>query len=108
MSDEVETFGRTVQLFLVDGTPNGLMIASIHGWTGSVLVANNATFARLVARPETDRAGVYILYGPDPDRQLGSRAYIGEADNVRERVVQSGRQRAFWESALVVTTPTTP
>jgi hypothetical protein len=104
MSNDVEAFGRTVQLFLVDGTPNGLMIASIHGWTGSVLVANNATFARLVARPETDRAGIYILHGPDPDRQLGSRAYIGEADNVRERVVQSGKQRAFWESALVVTT----
>jgi len=31
-----EVFGRTVQLFLVDGSPSGLIIASIHGWTSSV------------------------------------------------------------------------
>jgi len=101
---EDETFGRTIQLFLIDGTPTGLMVASIHGWTGSVLVATQATFGRLLARPETDRAGIYILHGPDPDRALGTRAYIGEADSVRERIVQSGKQRTFWESAIVVTT----
>jgi hypothetical protein len=35
-------FGRSIQLFLVDGTPAGLIIASIHGWTGSVLVQLDA------------------------------------------------------------------
>jgi hypothetical protein len=60
-----EIFGQTIQLFLVDGSPNGLIIASIHGWTGSVLVANQSTFDRLLARPEVLRTGIYILYGPD-------------------------------------------
>ena len=55
MNQPVEAFGRTIQLFLVDGTPNGLTIASIHGWTGSVLVAAQSTFAKLLARPEVDR-----------------------------------------------------
>ena len=32
------------------------------------------------------------------------RAYVGEADNVRERIVQSAGNRGFWESAVVVTT----
>ncbi len=61
-----EAFGRTIQLFLVDGTPGGVIIASIHGWTGSVLVASQSTFGSLLARPEVDRTGIYILYGPDP------------------------------------------
>lgn len=100
----VETFGRTIQLFLVDGSPNGLMIASIHGWTGAVLVASQATFSALTARPEADRTGIYILYGPDPDDSLKMRAYIGEADSVRTRIIQSGNARGFWESAVVVTT----
>jgi Domain of unknown function (DUF4357) len=99
-----DAFGRTIQLFLVDGVPNGLIIASIHGWTGSVLVASQSTFARLLARPETDRTGVYILFGPDPDDALSMRAYIGEADSVKTRIDQSAGDRGFWETAVVVTT----
>lgn len=104
MSQSVEAFGRTIQLFLADGTPNGLVIASIHGWTGSVLVATQSTFARLLARPEVDRTGVYILFGPDPKDALSMRAYVGEADSVRERIAQSAGERGFWETAVVVTT----
>ena len=99
-----EPLGRTIQLFLVDGTPGGLIIASIHGWTGSVLVSSQSTFDRLLTRPEVDRTGVYILYGPDSDDGLRMRAYIGEADSVRERVVDSAGKRGFWETAVVVTT----
>lgn len=99
-----DIFGRTIQLFLVDGTPSGLIIASIHGWTGSVLVASQATFARLLARPEVDRTGVYILFGPDPTDALSMRAYIGEADSVRDRIGQSAGERGFWETAAVITT----
>lgn len=100
----MEVFGRTIQLFLVDGTPSGLIIASIHGWTGSLLVASQSTFSKLLARPEVDRTGVYILFGPDPADALLMRAYIGEADSVRERIGQSAGERGFWETAVVITT----
>jgi Domain of unknown function (DUF4357) len=104
MTDNVQAFGRTIQLFLADGTPSGLIIASIHGWTGSVLVASQSTFDRLLARPEVDRTGIYIFYGPDPKDPLGMRAYIGEADSVRDRIDTSAKDRDFWETAIVVTT----
>lgn len=99
-----EAAGRTIQLFLVDGAPNGLIIASIHGWTGSVLLASQSTFGRLRARPESDRTGIYILFGPDPNDVLSMRAYIGEADCVKERINQSAESRGFWETAVVITT----
>jgi hypothetical protein len=57
MTDNVQAFGRTIRLFLADGMPSGLIVASIHGWTGSVLVASQSTFDRLLARPEVDRTG---------------------------------------------------
>lgn len=104
MNAQAETFGRTIQLFLVDGVPSGLIIASIHGWTGSVLVASQATFDKLRARPEADRTGLYILFGPDPDDALSMRAYIGEADCVKDRINQSAEERAFWETAVIITT----
>ena len=68
-----EAFGRTIQLFLVDGTPNGLRKATIHGWTGLIFVATTSTFAALTSRKELDRTGIYILAGPDPD-QVGGTA----------------------------------
>ncbi len=44
-----ETFGRTIQLFLVDGAPTGLRNTTIHGWTGLTFVATGTTFAALTA-----------------------------------------------------------
>ncbi len=99
-----ETFGRTIQLFLVDGTPTGLRKATIHGWTGLIFVATASTFASLTARAELDRTGVYILAGPDPERLGETRVYIGSANSVRERIKQSAVQRDFWETAITVTT----
>ncbi len=103
MSHEPTNFGRTIQLYLVDGTPNGLIIASIHGWTGSVLVARQSTFGQLLARSELKRTGTYILYGPDPEAPLSSRAYVGEADCVGERIDRSAQEHPFWETAVVIT-----
>lgn len=99
-----EAFGRTIQLFLVDGTPNGLRKATIHGWTGLSFVATASTFAALTARVELDRTGIYILSGPDAEAVGGIRAYIGSANSVRERIKQSAQQRDFWETAIAVTT----
>ena len=99
-----ETFGRTIQLFLVDGTPTGLRKATIHGWTGLIFVATASTFASLTARAEVDRASVYILSGPDPNRLGETRVYIGSANSVGERIKQSAVQRDFWETAITVTT----
>lgn len=99
-----EAFARTIQLFLVDGTPTGLRKATIHGWTGLVFVATASTFGTLTERPEVDRTGVYILAGPDPQRPGETRVYIGSGNSVRERVKQSAVQREFWETAIAVTT----
>lgn len=99
-----ESLGRTIQLYLVDGVPTGLRIASIHGWTGQVLVASQSAFKSLLRRPEADRTGVYVLFGPDPELSGRTRAYIGEADVVAQRISQSANLRAFWETALAVTT----
>jgi hypothetical protein len=99
-----ETFGRTIQLFLVDGKPTGLRKASIHGWTGVLFVSGASAFGDLTARDEVDRTGVYILSGPDPEKPGGTRVYIGSGNSVSERIEQSAKKRDFWETAIAVTT----
>jgi hypothetical protein len=99
-----DVFGRTIQLFLVDGKPTGLRKATIHGWTGLLFVSGASAFGDLTSREEVDRTGVYILSGPDPDTIGGTRVYIGSGNSVAERVKQSAIKRDFWETAITVTT----
>ena len=99
-----ESFGRTIQLFLVDGKPTGLLKATIHGWTGLLFVSGASAFGDLTARAEVDRTGVYILSGPDPDKPGTTRVYIGSGNSVAERIEQSAKKREFWETAITITT----
>ena len=59
------TQGRSIRLFLVDGTPNGLLAAEIMNWTGHVLTGPRSKLSELVQRPEVGRTGIYFLVGPD-------------------------------------------
>ncbi|MEA9988162.1 GIY-YIG nuclease family protein [Pseudomonas sp. RTS1] len=104
--------GRSIRLFLVDGTPNGLLTAEIMNWTGHVLTGPRSKLAELVQRPECVRTGVYFLVGPDPDNNLRSKVYIGESDDVAKRLKQHNRPEAsegsaggkdFWEKVCLVT-----
>lgn len=106
------TQGRSIRLFLVDGTPNGLLTAEIMNWTGHVLTGPRSKLAELVQRPECGRTGVYFLIGPDPDNNLRSRVYIGESDDVAKRLKQHNRPEAsegaaggkdFWEKVCLIT-----
>lgn len=58
--------------------------------------------AELVQRPECARTGVYFLVGPDPDDSLRTRVYIGESDDVAQRLscLHNRPARAGWQGLL--------
>lgn len=104
--------GKSVRLFLADGTPGGLLTAEIMNWTGHVVAAPRSDLAALLMRPETTRTGVYILLGDDPDSFGGQKAYIGEGDDVSKRLYQHARSedqngKDFWDRAIVLTSKDT-
>ncbi len=100
--------GRTVRLFLVDGTPCGLVTAEIMNWTGHVIAAPRSSLGDLLKRPEVKRTGVYILIGEDPDQLGETITYFGEGDDVSTRLqLYAGSEdkggKDFWNRALVLT-----
>ncbi|GAB3380477.1 GIY-YIG nuclease family protein [Azotobacter armeniacus] len=103
--------GRSIRLFLVDGSPNGLLTAEIMNWTGHVLTGPRSRLSELVQRPECSRTGVYFLVGPDPENSLRPLVYIGETDDVANRLKQHNRPenqggvggKDFWERVCLVT-----
>jgi len=100
--------GRGIRLFLVDGTPNGLLTAEIMNWTGHALTGPRSKLTDLVQRPECGRTGVYFLVGPDPDNAMRPLVYIGESDDVAKRLKQHNRPepqggKDFWERVCLIT-----
>lgn len=100
--------GKSVRLFLADGTPGGLLTAEIMNWTGHIVAAPRSDLGTLLKRPEASRTGIYLLLGDDPDSMGGSLAYIGEGDDVSKRLYQHSRAeeqggKDFWDRAIVLT-----
>jgi Domain of unknown function (DUF4357) len=100
--------GRQIRIFLVDGTPGGLLTAEIMNWTGHIVAAPRSDLARLLGREETSRTGIYVLLGDDPEALGQQLAYIGEGDEVRDRLAQHARSeeqggKDFWDRAVVLT-----
>lgn len=97
-----------MRLFLADGTPGGSLTAEIMNWTGHVMAAPRSDLAPLLQRSEIVRTGIYLLLGDDPETPGGQLAYIGEADDVRVRLVQHARSddhrgKDFWDRVIVLT-----
>ncbi|MCY4609890.1 MAG: GIY-YIG nuclease family protein [bacterium] len=97
--------GRTVRLFLAEGTAAGLTTAEIMNWTGHVLSGSRSGLPVFLKRDELERTGIYFLIGPDTDASGTLQVYIGESDIVRKRLVQHSKDedKAFWERTCVVT-----
>lgn len=97
--------GRTVRLFLVEGTATGILVAEIMNWTGHILVAPRSKLPEALKRSEAARTGVYLLIGDDPDQPSKQRVYVGEADSVVERIKMHSKDvgKDFWTHAYIIT-----
>lgn len=84
--------GKSIRLFLAEGTPHGLISAEIVNWTGRMLVVNRTDLDKLAHRPEARRPGIYLLSGADPEKPSKERVYVGESENVLGRLVQHDRK----------------
>jgi hypothetical protein len=71
--------GRSIRLFLADGTPQGMRTAEVGNWTGLALVCPRTDLARFAARGEVHRTGV--LKGTDPTRTCGGPDSVLASDD---------------------------
>jgi hypothetical protein len=107
------SFGKTIELFLVDGTPTGLITAQIKNWSLKTIIASRSEIVRLNDRADVHRPGVYFLVGADTE-DLGEHyesVYIGESENVYKRLVrhvqvargETERAKDFWDKTIIFT-----
>ena len=102
---------KKVEIFLTEGTAQGLRYFDIKNRTCRMFVAPRASFKQAMDRPEVLKAGVYLLYSiseidqdvPDeylkPDSDL-PQVYIGETDILLGRLTNHQREKDFWNELI--------
>lgn len=96
--------GRQIRIFLVDGSPTGVLTAEIINWTGKLIVCPRSQLAELAKRAEINKTGLYCLVGPDPGSLYKDRVYIGEGDNVFTRLKGHDKDdtKDFWTRCVAI------
>jgi len=89
----------TIKIFLVHGTPSGLLTAELSNWSGKAVAAPRNELPQLLKREELSNPGVYLLTGVEPESG-DSAIYVGEAENVASRLKQHA-VKDFWNAATV-------
>ena len=92
--------GRSLELFFIDGRPDGMLTAEVFNWTGHVLMTPRTRISEALVRPEASYTGVYLLIGEKDGNPL---AYIGESDNIALRIKTHDAKKDWWEKAVLIT-----
>ena len=97
-------YGKTIELFLVNGTADSLIIAELSNWNGKAIKIPRIEVSSCY-RDDITQAGVYFLFCKEDDGS--DSVYIGEAENIKERLVQnlrdyqSEKETYYWSTAVV-------
>ena len=93
--------GRSLELFFVDGNPEGMLTAEVFNWTGHILKFPRTQVRDGLARAEARHTGIYLLLGEEDGQPV---AYIGEGEDVGARIRDHDQRRDWWTEAVIVTT----
>ncbi len=97
-------YGKSIELFLVNGTADSLIIAELSNWNGKAIKIPRIEVSSC-NRDDITQAGVYFLFCKEDDGS--DSVYIGEAENIKDRLVQhlrdyqSEKEKYYWSTAVV-------
>lgn len=97
-------YGKSIELFLVNGTADSLIIAELSNWNGKAIKIPRIEVSSC-DRDDITQAGVYFFFCKEDDGS--DSVYIGEAENVKDRLVQhlrdyqSEKEKYYWSTAVV-------
>ena len=96
----------TLRIEYLDGRPDGLAVATLVYRPIRVLHVPRTQLEDLADHPETAGTGVYLLVGTDPAAPHRQKVYVGEADDVFDRLRghDRGNAKPFWNRTFCVVT----
>ncbi len=99
-------YGKTIELFLVNGTADSIITAELSNWNGKAIKIPRIE-VKNCQREDIQQAGVYFLFCKEDDDS--DSVYIGESENVKDRLLQHFRdydadnEKYYWTTAVIFT-----
>ena len=97
--------GKTIQVFLTDGTPRGIKIAEITSNIEQAIFIPRNKINEASSRKEVSRPGLYFLFGESDDSSKPI-AYIGQSRNSLNRIRTHDQKKDFWNYAVLIVSKT--
>lgn len=97
-------YGKAIELFLVNGTAESLITAELSNWNGKAIKIPRTEISGC-DREDIKGVGVYFLICSEDDGS--DSVYIGEAENVLDRLTQhlrdyqAGKEKYYWNTAVI-------
>lgn len=95
------TVGRSLELYFIDGKPDGMQTAEVFNWTGHVLMTPRTRIKAALDRKEAKYTGAYVLLG---EKEGNPVAYIGEGEDISDRIKSHEQKKDWWTQAVLITT----
>lgn len=92
--------GKTIQIFLPTGDPQGIRIAEVTTRIVQVIEVPRSLLPEFFRMPEVDHVAVYFLFGGRDDDE--PRVYIGQTGDLRARLTEHNQTKDFWERAVIL------
>ena len=96
-------YGKAIELFLVNGSADSLITAELSNWNGKAIKIPRTEVA---ACDRDDNTGVGVYFRICQEDDGTDSVYIGEAENVLDRLIQhlreyqSGKEKYYWNTAI--------
>ena len=97
-----KTYARSIKIFLIDGNPNGRMSVELSNWTGKAYKIPRTMVPKSEDRYDLKRTGVYLLFGKDPKDDTKDMVYIGETEEVLNRLKYHLENKEYWNTAVII------
>ena len=97
-------YGKSIELFLANGTADSLITAELSNWNGKSIKIPRIEVSEC-NRDDIKGAGIYFLFCKEDDDS--DSVYIGEAENIQERLIQhlrdysSEKEKYYWNTAVL-------
>ena len=103
--------GRTISLYLLNGSVTGIIKYTLPNWTGVIYKIPRTELDNCKSRADLQQSGVYFLFGKS-DETGESGVYVGQAglrkngNGLLGRILEHSRnpEKDYWTEAVTITT----
>lgn len=91
-------YWKTITTYLVEWSPTGIKTVELSNWIWKAIIIPRAKLKEAKKRQEVLQPAIYFLFWVDQD--WNSLAYIGEAENLINRIWNHDTNKDFWEIVI--------